>query len=126
MINQMTQYVPTVKKIFSNASEVDSLSGVQADIHLDEFCPEWVYSYKTRRDAVETLIEAGYQPDFIERSDSSPYRLVACDGRYFSVTPTMFEYAVSLQQRDIKGFYFHKIGAKKGKVIANNHEMAYS
>jgi hypothetical protein len=125
MNTTMTHYCPSVKKYFSAASEVDSLNGVQAEIHLNEFCPEWVYSHKTRRDAVETLMESGYQPEFIERSDSSPYRLVAHDGRYFAVTPTMFEYAVSLQGRDAKGFYFHKIRAGDRKGIANNHEMAY-
>lgn len=125
MNTAMTCYIPTVKKHFFSMDDDIKLIGAQADIHLDEFCPEWVYSHKTRRDAVKTLMESGYEPEFSERSDASPFRLTACDGRYFYVTPTMFEYAVSLQGRDAKGFYFHKKAEKEGKGIENNHEMAY-
>ncbi|MCK8417636.1 hypothetical protein [Erwinia amylovora] len=126
MNNVMTCYVPAVKKHFSPVNDVISLSDAQAEIHLDEFCPEWVYGLKTRRDAIESLMESGYQPDFIQSTDgSTDYRLAAYDGRYFSITATMFEYAVSLQGRDTKGFYFHKILAKEGKQIEYNHEMAY-
>lgn len=126
MNNVMTCYSPAVNKPFLK-TESACLTGVQAETHLDEFCPEWVYSHKTRRDVIETLTASGYQPDFEQLSDGSvAYRLAALDGRYFSVTETMFNYAVSQVSRDTKGFYVFKKSGKGKKGIANNHEMAYS
>lgn len=83
--------------------------GVQAETHLEELCPEWVFSIKTRRNVIETLLESGYQPDQVDRHDGSKdYRLSAFDGRYFSITATMYEYALLLLERDTKGCHIFK------------------
>ncbi len=126
MNSAMTAYVPVIKKHFVSCEAAEALKGVQAEMHLDSFCPEWVYSLKTRRDAIETLLDSGYEPDLVHLEEgSTDYRLASLDGRYFTVTPTMFEYAVSLCGRDLKGFYLHKKGIKGEKCVDNNHEMAY-
>lgn len=125
MNNQMSSFSPEINKTVFQYAAV-SLTNAQAEVHLDEFCLEWVYSHKTRRNVVETLMESGYHPDFVKLSDNVVnYRLTAPDGRYFPVTEPMFEYAVSRLSRDVKGFHLYKSAARNEKQVDNNHEMAY-